>query len=192
MLATPALAHHPLGGRLPSNMMEGLLSGVGHPVIGLDHLAFVIAAGLLATTRVKGFWIPLAFVAASIGGTAIHLASIDLPVPELIISVSVLAFGAILAMGDRLNLLTVILLAALSGIFHGFAYGEGIFGAEPTPMVAYLIGFAGVQAAISLACMLLAKGLSRPAFLSPSFNLRSAGFTLAGVGLAFVSSAILG
>ncbi|MGD1951584.1 MAG: HupE/UreJ family protein [Leptolyngbyaceae cyanobacterium] len=44
----PALAHHPMGGKTPSSFIEGFLSGVGHPVIGLDHLIFVIASGLLA------------------------------------------------------------------------------------------------------------------------------------------------
>ena len=29
-------------------MLHGLLSGIGHPIIGFDHLAFVIAVGLIA------------------------------------------------------------------------------------------------------------------------------------------------
>ena len=43
-----ALAHHPLGGMTPTSFTEGFLSGIGHPVIGFDHLAFVIAVGLIA------------------------------------------------------------------------------------------------------------------------------------------------
>ena len=43
MAPQPALAHHALGGRIPSNFFEGFLSGLAHPVIGLDHLAFVVA-----------------------------------------------------------------------------------------------------------------------------------------------------
>ena len=39
----PAEAHHVMGGRMPSTFMEGLLSGLGHPVVGLDHLAFIVA-----------------------------------------------------------------------------------------------------------------------------------------------------
>ena len=38
--ASPAAAHHPMGGTPPSTFVEGLLSGFGHPVIGPDHLAF--------------------------------------------------------------------------------------------------------------------------------------------------------
>ena len=187
--AAPALAHHPLGGRLPATMLEGLLSGVGHPVVGLDHLAFVVAAGLLAATRRGGSAIPAAFVLASIAGTATHLAAIDLPMPELFISLSVLAFGVLLAAGKKVNLATVVALAAVAGVFHGFAYGEGIFGAEPTPMVAYLIGFAGIQSAIAAGCSILATWVIRR---HAPVNLRFAGFLLAGIGLTFVSSTVLG
>ncbi len=35
---SPAFAHHPLGGEAPQTIANGLLSGVGHPIIGFDHL----------------------------------------------------------------------------------------------------------------------------------------------------------
>lgn len=196
-LAQPALAHHPLGGRLPSTMFEGFLSGIAHPVIGVDHLAFVIAAGLVAATRPKGFLIPLAFVMASLLGTGLHLQLIDLPAAEMVISASVLIFGAILAMGQRLSLRTVVVLGALAGTFHGYAYGEAIFGAEASPMVAYLTGFAAVQIAIALLFFTVGRSAVKASAVKPSMGaiplkLRFAGFTLAGIGMAFLSSAVLG
>ncbi|MEO0458311.1 MAG: HupE/UreJ family protein [Cyanobacteria bacterium P01_A01_bin.114] len=196
-LATiPALAHHPLGGRLPANAFEGFLSGVAHPVIGLDHFAFVLAAGLIAATKRRGILIPVAFVLASLMGTGLHLMLWNLPAPELIVSASVLAFGAILAVGDKLNLAFVLGLGALAGVFHGYAYGEAIFGAEMSPLVAYLAGFAVIQLVISLlffaiGCAVLKKVPERPTD-RPALSLRFAGFTLAGVGLAFLSSVMLG
>ena len=48
MVATPALAHHPLGGLPMETFRHGVLSGLGHPVLGFDHLFFVLAAGLAA------------------------------------------------------------------------------------------------------------------------------------------------
>ena len=42
----PAHAHHPMGGATPANFSQGFLSGLAHPIIGLDHLVFVIAIGL--------------------------------------------------------------------------------------------------------------------------------------------------
>ena len=47
-LIKPASAHHFMGGKVPSNFLTGFLSGLAHPVIGLDHFAFVVAVGLLA------------------------------------------------------------------------------------------------------------------------------------------------
>ena len=90
LIAAPALAHHPSGGEIPSTFAEGFLSGLGHPVIGIDHLAFVVAVGLLAALSSKfGMIIPCAFTVATAIGTGIHLQSVNLPVPELIIAASV-------------------------------------------------------------------------------------------------------
>ena len=59
------------------------MSGMGHPVIGIDHLAFVIAAGLVAALMRRGVLVPIVFVLGSLAGTGIHLQALDLPAPEL-------------------------------------------------------------------------------------------------------------
>ena len=45
VLAVPisANAHHAMDSALPGNLLQGFVSGLAHPVIGLDHLLFVIA-----------------------------------------------------------------------------------------------------------------------------------------------------
>ena len=48
MAATPAMAHHPLGGLPMETLSHGLLSGIGHPVLGFDHLFFVAIFGIAA------------------------------------------------------------------------------------------------------------------------------------------------
>ncbi|MEL6383540.1 MAG: HupE/UreJ family protein [Cyanobacteria bacterium J06626_18] len=190
LLEAPALAHHPFGGKTPGNFIEGILSGMGHPVVGLDHLAFVIAAGLIAVLFNRGLMIPVAFVAASLWGTGIHLMSIDLPAPESIISASVLLFGVLLAMKNALPAGVVAALAAGAGLFHGYAYGEAIVGAEMSPTIAYLLGFAGIQMGIAVGAYYIAKQLSGSTDQG-SLSLRFAGFTLAGVGAAFLSGVLL-
>ena len=189
--ASPALAHHPSGSEIPSTFVAGFLSGIGHPVIGIDHLVFVLAIGLLAALCKKlGMVIPVAFVAATAIGTAIHLQSINLPIPELIISASVLVVGIFLAKEKQLNVAIITAIGAIAGIFHGYAYGESIVGAETTALWAYLLGFCAIQLAISA----IAFGIGRAIVKSsqPSIWLRFAGFTIAGIGFAFVSNAILG
>lgn len=191
LAAMPALAHHPSGGEAPLNAVQGFLSGLGHPVIGIDHLAFVIAAGLLAAVVGRGLMIPLGFVVASMVGTGIHLMAVDLPAPEFVISASVLLFGGLLAMKNQPNTLIVTGLAALAGLFHGYAYGEAVVGAGMDAVVAYLIGFAAIQGAIAIGVHQLATRLVGSSEAG-ALNLRFAGFTLAGVGAAFLSGVFLG
>ncbi|MET0472193.1 MAG: HupE/UreJ family protein, partial [Xanthobacteraceae bacterium] len=46
LMTESASAHHVMGGRTPTTFVEGFLSGLGHPVIGPDHLAFLLAIGV--------------------------------------------------------------------------------------------------------------------------------------------------
>lgn len=191
LAATPAMAHHPFGGNTPGNAVEGFLSGLGHPVIGPDHLAFVLAAGLLAAVMGRGLLIPIGFVLASLAGTLVHLMGVNLPAPEFFISASVLGFGVLLALRQQPPTLVVATLATLAGLFHGYAYGEAVVGADMAPIMAYLLGFASIQMAIAVAAYGVARRFGQ-AGQTPTMNLRFAGFTLAGVGAAFLSSVVLG
>lgn len=187
MLALPAGAHHAVEGRIPSNLWEGLLSGLAHPILGLDHLAFVVAAGLIAALHRRGVLIPIAFAAASLIGTGLHLLSWELRAPELMISLSVLLFGVLL-IARQLRLPIVVVLAAASGIFHGYAYGESIVGAEMTPLWAYLLGLALVQLAVGLSTRWFVQTALRPATSRESVTLRLAGFAVGFVGLAYLAA----
>lgn len=187
-----AHAHHPFGGQTPSNFLEGFLSGVGHPVIGIDHLVFVIAIGLMATVIRQGAWLPLVFVGTALLGTGIHLQSWDLPAPEFFISASVLIFGGMLTLKQNLNGLLSIGLAAIAGVFHGYAYGEAIVGAEMAPLLAYLVGFSVIQLAIAALAYCCGKALTSPVSGQSALPLRFAGFAIGGMGLAFVSTVLLG
>lgn len=154
-LAHAAHAHHAMGGRTPSTLFEGLLSGLAHPVIGLDHFAFVVAIGLLAIGARSRLAVPALFVATTLLGTALHLMRVDVAAVEALVALSVFAVGVLLATDRRQPLALLLPLAALAGLLHGYAYGESIVGAESTPLFAYLLGFGLVQFAIALA----ARGL---------------------------------
>ena len=161
----------------------------------MDHLAFIVASGLIAVGIAGGIIIPVAFVIATGIGTGIHLLSIDLPVPEIIIATSVVLFGILLITRKKQKkaadyTFIVAGLAALAGIFHGHAYGEGIFGAEPTPLVAYLIGFTVIQLAISLGIYLVATRAAKR--IPVKYLTRFAGGAIASSGIIFLSSAITG
>ncbi len=192
-IALPAFAHHPMDGKIPSNLFEGFISGLAHPVIGLDHLAFIIATGCFATLSSLGLIIPTGFVIASLIGTAIHLMSFDLPYPEAIIALTVLVSGTMLAQGKFPPAFWIIPLAIIGGIFHGFAYAEAIIGAQTTPLVSYLIGFSLIQWLIAFGCykiLTMTKNNSENSLQSNPQGLRFVGFTLFGIGLTFLTSMI--
>lgn len=191
LYATPALAHHPFGGTTPTTFIAGFLSGLGHPVIGLDHATFVVASGLLAALWPSGLVLPLSFVLLSLLGTSVHLLGWDLPAAEIFISGSVVMFGVLLALRQQLPLLPVVILGAIAGLFHGYAYGESIIGAEMMPLVAYLLGFTVIQGAIALAAYGMARRVGLPSKERP-LSLRFAGFLICGIGTAFLSTIVLG
>ena len=180
-----AFAHHPLGGMTPQTALHGFLSGVGHPVIGFDHLAFIIGVGLIAAFHRNKLAMPAAFVAGTVGGTMLTLAAVSLPLAEIVITGSVVAAGVVAMRGKIMDLRVAAILAAAAGLFHGWAYGAAVIGAETTPVIAYLVGFGMIQ-------MLIAGGVALAtarvwkiidvAALQP----RLAGAVVAGVGLAFL------
>lgn len=190
LLALPAQAHHAIGGSTPTNAFEGFVSGLAHPIIGPDHFAFVVAIGLIATLSLRGIVLPVAFVLATLAGTGLHLLGLDFPGAEVGISLSVVLAGGVLAASRKLKVELLVALSALAGILHGYAYGEAIVGAEMSPLVAYLAGFAVIQMGVALGAFWLGKGLQRSA--EALLNLRFAGFAIAGAGAAFLSSVLLG
>lgn len=188
---SPAIAHHATGERLPSNFWEGFMAGLAHPIIGPDHFAFIVSVGLLAAVNRQGMRIPVAFVLAAMAGTGLHLIQLNLPAAEFFISGSVLLFGILLAMKKSPNDWILTGLAAIAGLFHGYAYGESIFGAEMTPLIAYLVGFTVIQLAVAIAAFLVGKAVLKKATEQPSLPLRFAGFVICGVGVAFLSTLIV-
>jgi urease accessory protein len=186
--ASPAFAHHVMDGKLPSTFGEGLLSGLGHPVIGVDHLAFLIAVGVAVGVGGLSLLLPLVFVGASAIGVVLHVQGIDLPAAELVIAASVVIAGAMLARGDRLPGAAWAALFAVAGLFHGYAYGESIFGAEQTPLAAYLLGLVVIQALVATGAAMLCRSLGAT---EQAVQTRLAGATVAGIGLAVLAGQLV-
>ena len=118
--------------------------------------------------------------------------SLDLPIPEIIIAFSVLIAGVLLARKNATNLALLISLGAIAGVFHGYAYGEAIVGAENTPLYAYLSGFSLIQLIISAIAFYWGRLTLKSVQESSSLVLRFAGFLIGGIGIAFFSTALFG
>jgi urease accessory protein len=169
-----------MGGKTPSTFAEGLLSGLGHPVIGPDHFAFLIAVGIAVGVGGLSLALPVVFVAASAIGVALHVYGFNLPGAEVIVAFSVILAGLLIARGRALPLAAWTALFGLAGLAHGYAYGESIFGAEPTPLWAYLLGLVAIQSALTLGVAIVTRRSgAEVSALAP----RLVGAAILGVGL---------
>lgn len=149
--AASAFAHHPMGGEVPRTFVQGLLSGLGHPVIGLDHFAGIVGVGLLAGIARRGVLPVIAFSAAVIAGVVVHVGGVGLPAGEFMVGLTTVVIGALVIVRQHISPAVATALFAAAGFVHGHALGEAVVGAEQTPIAAYLLGLFVVQTAIGLA-----------------------------------------
>jgi urease accessory protein len=185
LLPLPAAAHHPMDGAMPQTLWQGFASGIGHPVIGLDHLAFLLAAGVLAAALPRGeaFRAIAGFLAAGMAGLALHMAGIGIGMTEALVAASVLLAGLALLIAKRVSARALLLGFALAGLFHGHAFAEAVIGAEATPIIAYLSGLAVIQGGLMLGAMAVA-GATRAPWLRPAMG---AAASFAGLGFLVVA-----
>lgn len=187
-----AVAHHFMDDALPQTFVQGLFSGLGHPLIGLDHAAFIVAMGFFLALIRRGMWGVAAMIAGSLAGAALHLGGIDLPWGEAGVAVSVMLAAVILLTYRRIGLAWLAGGLALAGMLHGHAYAESIFGAEAAPLGAYLLGFTLTQLSVATAAFFAHRRLiaAREAWGRPvSAGL---GVVTGAIGLAFLLAGAAG
>lgn len=165
---------------------HGLLSGVGHPLLGFDHLFFVALAGIAAVFTGRKLLAPLAYIAAMAGGCLVTAVWTSVPASELMVAISLLVLGSMLLSGRQFDLNTVLLTFAGFGIFHGAALGESLasqetgFGAQV--LIGYLLGLGIIQYAIALAAGWVCANLWKVSWEN-AIQPRLAGAMVAGAGL---------
>lgn len=185
-MMSPALAHHPLGGAMPSSFGQGLLSGIGHPVIGVDHLAFIVGVGIASAFLKMRYTLPIAFIAATVAGCLLTaVMGVALPLREFMIAASVALVGVLVMSGKTMDPRMLAGLFGIAGLFHGAAYAGAVIGAETTPIVSYLIGFSLVQSAIAIGAGWVAREFLK-AGSSLAMQPRLAGAVVMGVGATFL------
>lgn len=190
--ATPAAAHHPLAGAPMETLAHGLLSGVGHPVLGFDHLFFVLAVGLAAGLARRPLTAPAAYVGAMLAGCGLVQAGFGLPAREAMIALSLLVLGGALASGRHIAAAPLLVLFAGFGLFHGAAFADALAGEEGGAGAAvlggYLAGLGLVQYALAAAAGLVAGRAVGTTSAVP----RLGGAAVAGVGAFLCLEALEG
>src|SRR4051812_2875520 len=142
-LAAPVASAHP-GHTSDAPWITGIL----HPLTGIDHLLAIFAVGLLAVQMGRRWmWaLPPTFVAFMIVGSALAMSGAALPLLEPGIMASVLVLGLMSAAAGRLPVAVPVALVALFATFHGYAH---IAERPVAPsMAAYAAGFIGSTLAL--------------------------------------------
>ena len=174
-----ATAHHFMDDALPQTFLQGLLSGIGHPLIGPDHAAFIIGAGFSLALVAGGVGGIVALIGGSLLGAGLHLLGFAIPVGEWGVALSVILVAAIIVSRREVRFPWLAGGAALAGIVHGHAYAESIFGAQAAPLAAYLIGFSLIQFCVAAAAFAVHRRLRTVRLLSPAV-----GAAVGAVGVA--------
>jgi urease accessory protein len=157
LLLLPALAQaHPGHGTGAS-----LLAGAVHPLLGLDHLLALLAAGLLAW-RMAGrarIGIAIAFPALMALGAIAGLIRVPLSITEVMILLSIAVLAMLALKPPRKFPVVTTLVAALFAVFHGHAHG--VEAAEGVAGPAFVAGMALASALVICAAMMGAQLFSQ-------------------------------
>jgi len=121
---------------------SGFLSGLTHPIFGVDHLLAMISVGIVsAQLGGKNIWrIPCAFIAAMVLGGVLGIIQVPLLFGELGIAISVIFLGISIINSNRdTGVLIISGFVVFFGIFHGHAHGLEMPGSASPAF--YTLGF---------------------------------------------------
>jgi len=166
---------------------QGFLTGVSHPVSGLDHVLAMIAVGVWgAQLGQPAIWLlPVTFPMVMAFGGFLGLIGVHLPGVELGVAVSAVLLGVMVAREAKPRLAVAVALVSVFAVFHGHAHGTELPAGQSG--LAYSIGF--VMATGCLHAVGIAIGVAHK-WTAGKVALRLAGGTVALAGAAFVWRAL--
>ncbi len=119
----------------------GFISGILHPVFGLDHVAAMVAVGIWgAFLGSPAIWIlPVVFPLVMAFGGALGVLGVPIPAIEIGIASSSIVIGLFILSGIRPPLWVATIIVAAFAIFHGHAHGTEL--PNSANALAYSAGF---------------------------------------------------
>jgi urease accessory protein len=181
LAATPVWAHE------QSGQAAGFLTGLKHPVSGLDHVLAMISVGLWgAQLGNPAVWLlPVIFPVVMACGGFLGLVGVPLPGTEVGIAVSAILLGLVVALEARPPLWVAAGLVGFFGVFHGHAHGTELPAGENALL--YSVGF--VIATGCLHGVGIGLGVAHR-WSAGRVVLRVAGATVAVAGVYFLWGAV--
>jgi len=181
------LATAPLYAHVQEGAAAGFLTGLKHPISGLDHVLAMIAVGLWgAQLGAPAVWtLPVTFPMVMAVGGFLGLVGVPLPGVEIGVAASAILLGAMVMTEARPPLAVAAALVAFFAIFHGYAHGAELPPGQSG--LTYSIGF--VMATGCLHGVGIAIGLVHR-WPAGRVALRAAGAVVALAGVYFVWRAV--
>jgi urease accessory protein len=181
ILAPQAWAHEQAG------QAAGFVTGMLHPVSGLDHVLAMVAVGLWgAQLGAPAIWLlPVTFPLVMAFGGFLGLLGVPLPGVEIGIAVSAILLGAMVATQSRPPLWLAAAIVGFFAIFHGHAHGTELPAGESGLL--YSVGFVvvtGLLHATGIAIGLIHR------WRKGRIALRAAGALVGAAGVFFLWRAI--
>ncbi|MFA5984754.1 MAG: HupE/UreJ family protein [Methylococcaceae bacterium] len=135
LFAIPAYAHTGLA------TAPGLVHGILHPMLGLDHLLVMLAVGVWAIMLgAKAWWqLPFSFLVAMVAGAGMAWLGFSLHASETLVAFTLLAIGLLLWQQTRLSTLWAAMLVALFAVVHGYVHAVEL--TSDSNALAYAAGF---------------------------------------------------
>jgi urease accessory protein len=101
------------------------VSGLGHPVLGLDHFFAMVAVGVLSSQiGGRAIWtIPSEFVGVMLVGGLLGMGGVRIFSVEFGIALSVLVLGLAIAVGRPCSTAWSVVSVGVFALFHGNAHG---------------------------------------------------------------------
>lgn len=174
LTATVAVAHPGHGAHTHNDFLSGLL----HPMMGIDHLLAMAAIGFWSIRQSAGMkrGAPLFVVGGMVLGAAIAWSGVSLAGVETGIAMSVLLAGVLIATMAKLPTAIGGTLVALFMVTHGYAHGaEMTAGAS---LMAYMAGFVIATLAITF----VGRGLGTVMLKADNRVIRAVGGVVAVIG----------
>lgn len=183
-LLWPVYAFAHVGG----NETGGFLTGIQHPISGLDHVIAMLAVGLWgAQLGAPAVWLlPIVFPMMMACGGCLGLMGIPLPGVEVGIAISAVVLGLMVLAEAKLKIQLAMVIVAFFAIFHGHAHGTELPAGQSGLL--YSIGF--VAATGCLHGLGIAVGLIHR-WQFGKLALRGAGSFVCAGGMYFLVMALI-
>lgn len=184
LATSPAMAHPGHAGH--STPEGGLVAGLMHPLLGIDHLLAMVTVGLLsAQLSGRAIWaVPGSFLVCMVIGGVAGISGFRLPAVEYAIAATIVLLGLAVAFNAKLAIAIPVVMVGVFGFIHGQAHGMEM--PRVTSPMLYAAGFLATTLVLHIAGVLVGQSALRLRWGQPGLRLSGGIIAVAGIWFALM------